>query len=234
MAASHLTAGNSYSVIAQATDGAANTVTSSASVFTFGTAPAITSGASTSFTHGTAGSFPVTTTGAPTPALTNANFGTCSKSTLPTGVTFHDNGDGTATIASTTASPTGTTTFCINAINGVSPNATQQFTLTIASPIGATQLANGTEASNTTSVSTGSFSAPNGSTDLVVVTYEDGSSQTCSDAIERQRPVHWVVQVVAEHDVDHGSGATYRFCAFWAKGNGHVFNGDRDAGSESR
>jgi len=94
-------------------------------------APSITSFNSASFTAGTAGSFSVTTTGAPTPTLTNADFGTCSKSALPTGVTFTDNGNGTATIASTTASPAGTTTFCLNATNGVSPNATQRFTLTI-------------------------------------------------------------------------------------------------------
>ena len=94
-------------------------------------APSITSANSASFTPGTAGSFSVTTTGTPTPTLSNANFGTCSKSALPTGVTFSDNGNGTATIASTTASPAGTTTFCLNATNGVSPNATQKFTLTI-------------------------------------------------------------------------------------------------------
>ncbi len=94
-------------------------------------APTITSANSAWFSAGTAGSFSVTTTGTPTPALTNANFGTCPKSALPTGVSFTDNGNGTATIASTTASPAGTTTFCLNAINGVSPNATQKFTLTI-------------------------------------------------------------------------------------------------------
>jgi len=94
-------------------------------------APSITSANSASFTTGKAGSFSVTTTGTPTPTLTNANFGTCPKSALPTGVTFTDNGNGTATIASTTASPASTTTFCLNAINGVIPNATQKFTLTI-------------------------------------------------------------------------------------------------------
>ena len=94
-------------------------------------APSIASFNSASFTAGTAGTFSVTTTGTPIPTLTNANFGTCSKSALPTGVTFTDNGNGTATIASTKASPAGITTFCLNAINGVSPNATQKFELTI-------------------------------------------------------------------------------------------------------
>ena len=44
------------------------------------------------FTAGTAGSFAVTTTGFPTPALSAAG-------PLPSGVTFTDNGNGTATLA---------------------------------------------------------------------------------------------------------------------------------------
>ena len=112
--------------------GGTSGLTATSNTFTATQAPSITSPVSTAFITGTAGSFTITTTGTPTPALTNANFGSCIKTaTLPTGVTFADNGNGTATIASTTASPVGTTTFCLNASNGVSPNATQQFTLTI-------------------------------------------------------------------------------------------------------
>ena len=66
----------------------------------------------------------MTTTGFPTPALTDTG-------TLPTGVTFVDNGNGTATLASTTATPAGSTTLTITAANGVTPNATQTFTLTV-------------------------------------------------------------------------------------------------------
>ena len=98
---------------------------------TTNSAPLITSANSASFTLGTADSFSVTTYGNPTPTLSNTNFVTCSKSALPAGVTFKDNGNGTATIASTKVSPAGTTTFCLNATNGVSPNANQKFTLTI-------------------------------------------------------------------------------------------------------
>jgi len=111
---------------------------SSATAFFYGTtlgiAPSFTSPASISFTAGTAGSFNVTTSGTPAVnSITNTNFGTCTKTTsLPTGVAFnYTSGASTATITSTTASPAGTTTFCLNAVNGVSPNATQQFTLTI-------------------------------------------------------------------------------------------------------
>ena len=57
-------------------------------------APAITSADSTTFTTGTSGTFTVTTTGFPTPALSETGA-------LPTGVTFVDNGDGTATLAGT-------------------------------------------------------------------------------------------------------------------------------------
>ena len=61
----------------------------------------------------------------PTPALTETGA-------LPTGVTFVDNGDGTATLAGTPAAGTGGTyALTITAANGVLPDATQSFTLTV-------------------------------------------------------------------------------------------------------
>ncbi|WP_167975071.1 DUF2341 domain-containing protein [Lentzea indica] len=87
------------------------------------TAPAITSASSTTFTESSAGSFTVTTTGAPTPTLSQTG-------SLPTGVTFVDNGNGTATLSGTPTSA-GTYPLTITAANGVSPNATQNFTLTV-------------------------------------------------------------------------------------------------------
>ena len=63
-------------------------------------APAINSANSATFTVGTAGSFTVTTTGAPTPSVTGTG-------TLPSGVTFKDNGNGTATLSGTPASGSG-------------------------------------------------------------------------------------------------------------------------------
>jgi hypothetical protein len=90
-----------------------------------GTAPAITSAAATTFTAGSAGSFTVTATGSPTPSLSEAGA-------LPSGVTFVDNHDGTATLGGTPAAGTGGTyAFTITAGNGVSPDATQGFTLTV-------------------------------------------------------------------------------------------------------
>jgi len=60
-------------------------------------APAITSRASTTFTAGDSGTFTVTTRGFPAPSLTETG-------PLPAGVTFTDNGDGTATISGIPAS----------------------------------------------------------------------------------------------------------------------------------
>ena len=95
-------------------------------------APAITSANSTTFTVGSAGSFTVTTTGSPTPALSESG-------SLPSAVTFTNNGNGTATIAGTPASGTaGTYSITITASNGVGTAATQTFTLTVTSGGGGT------------------------------------------------------------------------------------------------
>jgi hypothetical protein len=92
-------------------------------------APAITSASSTTFTVGTAGSFSVTTTGQPKPTLTETG-------TLPSGVTFTDNGDRTATLAGTPgADAGGTHPITITAQNGILPDATQNFTLTVNNPV---------------------------------------------------------------------------------------------------
>jgi len=91
-------------------------------------APAITSANHAAFTLGAASSFTVTTTGFPVPtSITELG-------SLPAGVTFTNNGNGTATLAGT---PTTGGTFNIGftASNGVSPNATQSFTLTASGPL---------------------------------------------------------------------------------------------------
>jgi uncharacterized repeat protein (TIGR01451 family) len=102
-------------------------------------APTITSAATDTVPSGTAFTYSVTTTGTPTPAITLA-----SGSTLPTGVTLTDNGNGTATLAGTASVAAGVYTFTIQAANEVTPNATQGFTLTVASPsIGIVKTTNG-------------------------------------------------------------------------------------------
>ncbi len=88
-------------------------------------APRITSADQTTFTAGEVGTFTVTATGYPTPSLTSHN-------TLPNGVTFVDNGDGTATLAGTPSAGTGGVyPITIGASNGVGTNASQSFTLTV-------------------------------------------------------------------------------------------------------
>jgi hypothetical protein len=95
-------------------------------------APAITSADAATFVAGTSATFKVTTTGTPTPAITDADFPTCSESSLPPGLSLHDNNDGTATIAALATGVTpGTYTFCLNASNGEGSAATQTFTLTV-------------------------------------------------------------------------------------------------------
>jgi len=72
---------------------------------------------------GVAGTFTVTTTGLPTPSIAKSGA-------LPAGVTFVDNGNGTGTLSGTPMA-SGTFTITFTAQNGVSPNATQSFTLTV-------------------------------------------------------------------------------------------------------
>jgi hypothetical protein len=88
-------------------------------------APTITSGNSTIFTVLTPGSFMVTTTGVPTPTLSETGG-------LPSGVSFTDNGDGTGTLGGTPGTgTTGTYNISFKAANGNSPDATQNFTLAV-------------------------------------------------------------------------------------------------------
>ncbi len=91
-------------------------------------APTITSANSATSFVGTAGSFQVTASGSPGPTFSNAAFTGCTPSTLPSGVTFDSTGllSGTPGVGAG-----GTYTLCVNAANGVSPNATQSLTLSI-------------------------------------------------------------------------------------------------------
>jgi hypothetical protein len=88
-------------------------------------APSIVSDARTVFTVGKAGSFTVTTRGFPAPALTESGQ-------LPAGVTFSDNGNGTAALSGT-PSTDGTYRFTITAANSLS-SVTQKFVLTVDQP----------------------------------------------------------------------------------------------------
>ena len=86
--------------------------------------PVITSAGATTFTAGSAGSFVVTATGSPAPTLTHWG-------TLPSGVTFTDNGNSSATLSGTSASGSqGSYPFTITAAN-TAGSVTQNFLLTV-------------------------------------------------------------------------------------------------------
>ena len=106
---------------------AANSVGSTSQAFTLTvdqtpTITSPTSGATITETAGTAFGFNVTTRAYPTASLSESG-------TLPSGVTFKDNGNSTATISGTGSA--GSTTVTVTASNGISPNATTTFTLTV-------------------------------------------------------------------------------------------------------
>lgn len=99
-------------------------------------APTFVSANKSMFTVGTAGSFTVTTNGFPAAALTETGA-------LPAGVSFVDNGNGTATLSGTPAAGTsGIYPITITAANGILPNGTQSFTLTVEQTSTTTQATN--------------------------------------------------------------------------------------------
>jgi hypothetical protein len=88
-------------------------------------APTITSIPEAYFPDDVATSFTVTTTGTLPMTITETGF-------LPTGITFVDNGNGTATLSGTVASSAtleGDWPITITASNGTAPDASQQFTI---------------------------------------------------------------------------------------------------------
>jgi len=95
-------------------------------------APTFTSPNSATFVAGSAGSFTVTTTGYPAPTLSESGA-------LPSGVTFTDHGDGTASLGGAAGRGAGGSyPLTVTAHNGAQPDATQSFTLNVANPLPAT------------------------------------------------------------------------------------------------
>jgi subtilase family serine protease len=115
-------AGGQYPITVTASNGTAPNVSQSFTL-TVAQPPAITSASAAAFAFGIAGSFTVTTTGYPTPALSRSG-------SLPNGVNFTDNGNGTGTLSGIPTS-SGSFPITITASNGSLPNAPQSFTLTV-------------------------------------------------------------------------------------------------------
>ncbi len=130
--------GGSYPITITATNGTTPNATQSFTL-TVNQAPAITSANNTSFTVGTAGSFTVTASGYP--AATFSETGT-----LPSGVTLSAAGVLSGTPAAGTG---GSYPITITAANGITPNATQSFTLTVNQAPAITSAANATFAVGT-------------------------------------------------------------------------------------
>lgn len=90
---------------------------------------AITSPGTATFTANSPGSVTVTTTGSPTAQVSE-------QGALPAGVVFAAGSDGTATITGSPHLGTGGTyKVTLTASNGIAPNATQAFTLTVVTPL---------------------------------------------------------------------------------------------------
>ena len=111
-----------FTLLATSSEGSSTEVLT----LTIGGPTALTSAGAATFVAGTGGAFTVTTASS-VPAASLTEVGS-----LPSGVTFTDNGNGTATIAVSPSAPAGTTQFTIDGSNQFS-SPTQTFTLTVSS-----------------------------------------------------------------------------------------------------
>ena len=156
-----------------------------------GSSPAITSANAATFIIGNAGTFTATTTGSPTPTITKSG-------TLPSGVTFSENGDGTATLSGTPdAGSAGSYPLTIIASNGVLPDATQNFMLTVVNP-GSLQFSAGNyddpETNSGTHTRTITLQRTGGSDGAFDVTYatSDGNATLAdNDYLASSGVLHW-------------------------------------------
>jgi len=119
-----------HTFTANVEDSALNTGASTVTYYVQGP-PGVKSANTATFIEGTPGSFTVTTTGYPYPALTYSPYGS-----LPAGVSFVDNRNGTATISGT-PTVSGVFTFWVIATIG-STRSLQSFTLTVTAPLSVT------------------------------------------------------------------------------------------------
>ena len=122
--------GGTYPITVTASNGISPNATESVTL-TVDSTPMITSSSSVDFVTGSEQTFMVQSTGTPTPALSESG-------TLPSGITFVDNGNGTATLSGTTAfGSEGSYPITITANNEIGTPATQSFMLTVNPPTNA-------------------------------------------------------------------------------------------------
>jgi hypothetical protein len=115
-------------VVLKATNGVGADATKSVSV-TVNEAPELVGPAQARFVTGSAGSIGFSSDGYPVATLTRSGA-------LPAGLSFTDNGNGSATISGTApASAVGTYTVTVKASNGQSPDATQTVTIVVVPPL---------------------------------------------------------------------------------------------------
>jgi hypothetical protein len=75
------------------------------------------------------------------------------------------------------------------------------------------------QSNNGGSITSGQFTADPGSTVLILVTYEDPASQTCSSASASGTAPLTAITVV-NHILWSTTGGDYGMCSYWAKGSG--------------
>ena len=116
--------GGSYPITVSASDGPLTDTTQTFTLIVEGP-PAITSAGKATFIVGQPGTFAVTSAGVPTPSLSEIGA-------LPVGITFSDNGNGSASLAGTPGPGTdGVYSVATIAINGTNPPAIQTLTVMV-------------------------------------------------------------------------------------------------------
>jgi Putative Ig domain len=161
----------SYTFTVTATNGVAPDAMQSFTLFVVNPPLAITSVNNATFVVGTFGTFTVRTS-PPVPSATVSFTGT-----LPQGISFVPNGDGTATVGGTAAAASeGSYPINITASNGTLPDAMQTFTITVqdAPPV--------PEAPTITSAATGSFTVGTAGTFTITATGTPTPSFTLTGA----------------------------------------------------
>ena len=148
--------GGSFSISFTAQNGVGSPATQTFTI-TVLQPPSFTSANSATFTIGVAGSFTVTTAGDPTPSITEAG-------NLPTGLAFHDNGNGTGTLYGTPLVLVGGDFgISFRAQNGIGSPATQAFTIVLRQApafTSANSITFGYGEANSFTVTTAGFPAP--------------------------------------------------------------------------